>query len=93
MRQERGRLRRALDADSEGVEGKFYVWKLDEVREALGRWPTPRSSYFGVTEQGNFEGANIPVRATPDPEQLPRSRRGCWMSDRSASGRGSTTSA
>lgn len=50
----------AQDADSEGVEGKFYVWTPDEIDEVLG----PENGrlvrdYYGVTEPGNFEGANI----------------------------------
>jgi uncharacterized protein len=47
------------DADSEGVEGKFYVWTVDEVRAALGDRADDAIAYFGVTEAGNFEGANI----------------------------------
>ena len=47
------------DADSEGEEGKFYVWSLSEVREILGDL-TDRFAYvFDVTEEGNFEGKNI----------------------------------
>src|SRR5438874_1157459 len=51
----------ALDADSEGVEGKFYVWTLAELREALGEELADEAiAYFGATEQGNFEqGANV----------------------------------
>ncbi len=56
----------ATDADSEGEEGKFFVWTIDEVREALAPLDEqlPRAleiaiAYFGLTEQGNFEGSNI----------------------------------
>jgi uncharacterized protein len=68
LRQEEGGFASALDADSEGVEGKFYVWTLAEVHELLGdELATEAIEHFGMTEQGNFEGANIPVRATPEP--------------------------
>ncbi len=70
LRQEEGGFASALDADSQGVEGKFYVWTLDEVREALGPLADAAIEHFGMTAQGNFEGANIPVRATSDPERL-----------------------
>ena len=95
LRQEEGGFASALDADSEGVEGKFYVWTLDEVREALGpELADAAIEYFGMTEAGNFEGANIPVRATPDPEQLARDQgAACSRRARSACGPGSTTSA
>ncbi len=50
----------ATDADSEGVEGKFFVWTTDELVEALGRadgdWV---AEVFGATPQGNFEGSTI----------------------------------
>ncbi|MGN6133955.1 MAG: thioredoxin domain-containing protein [Aureliella sp.] len=56
----------AEDADSEGVEGKFYVWALDEVKQALG---AERAAEFcrayDVTERGNFEGHNILNRPQP----------------------------
>jgi uncharacterized protein YyaL (SSP411 family) len=71
LRQDEGGFASALDADSEGVEGRFYVWRLDEVREALEPALAEAAiEHFGMTEAGNFEGANIPVRATPDPERL-----------------------
>ncbi len=50
----------AEDADSEGVEGKFYVWTLEEVKDILGRETASIVvPYYNVTEQGNFEGKNI----------------------------------
>jgi uncharacterized protein YyaL (SSP411 family) len=53
------------DADSEGVEGKFYVWSEAELRELLGERADEAIAWWGVTPGGNFEGANIlhrPVR-------------------------------
>jgi uncharacterized protein len=68
LRQEEGAFASALDADAEGVEGKFTVWTLDEVREVLGdELGAEAIEHFGMTEGGNFEGRNIPVRATTDP--------------------------
>jgi len=51
----------AEDADSEGVEGKFYVWSLKEIIEVLGEKDgTEYSKLYGITPAGNFEGSNIP---------------------------------
>jgi len=47
------------DADSEGVEGRFYVWTPDQIREVLGDATEIFMTYYGVTDAGNFEGANI----------------------------------
>jgi uncharacterized protein len=48
------------DADSEGHEGKFFVWDIDEIRSALGDAAAALfCDYYNVTEQGNFEGKNI----------------------------------
>ncbi len=49
----------SLDADSEGHEGKFYVWSEAELDDLLGEESALVKSYYGVTPDGNFEGANI----------------------------------
>ena len=56
MRSPAGGIYSAEDADSEGVEGKFYVWSLAEV-EAVGG--AAALEWYGVTAAGNWEGKNI----------------------------------
>lgn len=47
------------DADAEGIEGKSYVWSIDETRSVLGDEAILFNDVYGVTRKGNFEGANI----------------------------------
>jgi hypothetical protein len=68
MRGPEGGFCSALDADSEGVEGRFYVWTLEELRTVLGELAAPAIDYFGATDQGNFEGANVLEARGPEPE-------------------------
>jgi uncharacterized protein YyaL (SSP411 family) len=59
----------ATDADSEGEEGKFFVWTPAELTAALGPEDARvAAAYYGVTERGNFEGNNILSRPRPDAE-------------------------
>jgi uncharacterized protein YyaL (SSP411 family) len=74
MRAPEGGFYSALDADSEGVEGKFYVWTPDELRAALGTEADAAITAFGITEAGNFEGRSIPVRAADAPPEGVRQR-------------------
>jgi len=59
MRHERGGFYSSQDADSEGVEGKFYVWSATEIRDALGDEAELFMRIYGVSEEGNWEGRNI----------------------------------
>jgi uncharacterized protein YyaL (SSP411 family) len=58
----------AQDADSEGVEGKFFVWTPGELPAILGEDADLITGYYGVTARGNFEGANI-LNVPRDPEE------------------------
>lgn len=61
MRDAEGGFYSAEDADSEGKEGKFYLWTKAEILEVLGDEDGKMfSSLYDLTESGNFEGKNIP---------------------------------
>ena len=62
----------SLDADSEGEEGRFYVWTLDEIREVLGGDSEFFEAAYGVTERGNWEGKTVLQRALDDPSLAAR---------------------
>ncbi len=57
---EEGGFYSALDADSEGVEGKYYVWSKDEVSFVLGADAEWFCTIYDITEEGNWEHNNIP---------------------------------
>jgi uncharacterized protein len=79
MRGPEGGFYSALDADSQGEEGKFYVWTPEQIREVLGEQAGPLLEFYGVTDQGNFEGKNILHLAqrpeAPAPEGLDEMRK------------------
>ena len=76
-----GAFSASLDADSEGEEGKFYVWSLDEVMQVLGPEDGAYvASQYDVTAAGNFEGHNILNRLN----DLPRSMEGAEAQGRDA---------
>jgi len=70
----------ALDADSEGIEGKYYVWDRAEIEAVLGADTDLFCTFYGVTEKGNWEGKNIltapvdPTLAGSDRERLEKAR-------------------
>jgi uncharacterized protein YyaL (SSP411 family) len=89
MRGPEGGFYSALDADSEGEEGKFYVWTAEEIRAVLAADPNCSSlsseqverllRFYGVSQRGNFEGANVLHLAqgpeAAEPEGLAETRK------------------
>jgi uncharacterized protein len=74
----------ALDADSDGVEGRFYVWGHDEFMSVLSEAGVGNNergvlaAYWGLTEAGNWEGTNVLHRqgaAEPPPDLIERGRK------------------
>jgi uncharacterized protein YyaL (SSP411 family) len=60
MADDAGGFHSATDADSEGEEGRYFVWDLAEVRQLLGAEDAELfAAYYDVTERGNFEGRGI----------------------------------
>jgi uncharacterized protein len=59
MRHDSGTFFAATDADSEGVEGKYFVWTPEEIAAVLGDGAPWVCALWGVTRGGNFEGASI----------------------------------
>src|SRR5215207_7906288 len=68
-----GGLAAALDADSEGEEGRFYVWTPAQLREVLGEedgaWA---ARLFEVTEGGTFEHGSSTLQLLADPDDVER---------------------
>ncbi|HTB71332.1 MAG TPA: thioredoxin domain-containing protein [Solirubrobacteraceae bacterium] len=60
MRGPEGGFYSALDADSEGVEGRYYVWTLAQLREELGEDGDAAIAWFGASEHGNFQDPHHP---------------------------------
>jgi uncharacterized protein YyaL (SSP411 family) len=63
------------DADSEGVEGKFFVWTKDEVTALLGDRAEAFCRFYDVTESGNWEEKNILNRLQPDSQEIDASSK------------------
>ena len=94
-----GAFAASLDADSEGEEGKFYVWSKNEIIELIG----PEAGdffarHYDVSDEGNFEGHNILNRLHKRASAAKPTRRGwracapfCSMRAPAACGPASTT--
>jgi uncharacterized protein YyaL (SSP411 family) len=81
MRGPEGAFYSALDADSEGVEGRFYVWTKGELEEVLGDDAEDAIRWLGVTAEGNFRdphhpqpGLNVLTARGPEPHAQARDR-------------------
>ena len=69
MRSPEGGFYSALDADSEGKEGVYYLWSMQELREQLGEDASWFAQMYACREEGNWEGSNILWRLK-EPEQM-----------------------
>jgi uncharacterized protein len=82
MRGPEGSFYSALDADSEGEEGRFYVWTPEQIRAVLGDGAGAILDFYGVSEAGNFEGKSVLHLAggaeAPEPEGLAEARRALY---------------
>jgi uncharacterized protein YyaL (SSP411 family) len=66
MKSPEGGFYSTQDADSEGQEGKFYVWPRDQIKKILGKeHGIPFCAYYDVTSQGNFEGGSSVLNIAP----------------------------
>jgi uncharacterized protein YyaL (SSP411 family) len=81
MRGPEGGFYSALDADAEGVEGSFYVWRTGELHELLGKDARAAIEWLGLTQQGNFvdphhpqPGLNVLTDRGPRPPEEVRER-------------------
>ena len=81
MRGPEGGFYSARDADSEGVEGRFYVWRVAELEEALGEDATAAIAWLGAGREGNFAdphhpepGLNVLTARGPEPDEPSRQR-------------------
>jgi uncharacterized protein YyaL (SSP411 family) len=76
----------ALDADSEGIEGKYYVWDQAEIEKLLGDDAALFDAVYGVTAEGNWEEKNILIRTgrpvSPDEEQRLQKARALLLEHR-----------
>ncbi|MCL7454094.1 MAG: hypothetical protein M8467_13705 [Anaerolineae bacterium] len=83
MRAPEGGFYSTQDADSEGEEGKFFVWTVDEIRDLLGKEADEFVEAYGVKRGGNWEGKNI-LELTGTLEQ--RDKLACARAKMAASG-------
>ncbi len=75
MRSPEGLYYSAVDADSAGGEGRFYLWRPEDVIAALGPEDGELyNAFYDITEAGNFEGANVPNYIGQDPAAFAASR-------------------